>query len=101
MSREQAARERRASERAQRERRNRPAALCSCAGTVVPPASREAGMRPAANAPGRRHNGVSRAGFGNGDGSMSGVRKCERPRVRPAADTTVYQHLNSAEEGAA
>lgn len=54
MSSKQAARERRASERAQRERCNRPASLCSYAGTAVAPASRKAGMRTSAIAACRR-----------------------------------------------
>ncbi len=57
MSSKQAARKRRASERAQQERCNRPASLCSFAGTGATPASRAAGMRTTAIATGRRHQG--------------------------------------------
>jgi len=56
MSREQAARKRRAPERAQCTRRSAPAPLCSFAGTAAPPAPRHAGMRPAAIGAGRRHH---------------------------------------------
>ena len=55
MSREQAARKRSASERAQWTRRIAPASLCSYAGTAPSAAPRFAGMRPPANAAGRRN----------------------------------------------
>jgi len=55
MSREQAARKRSASERAQWTRRIAPASLCSYVGTAAPPAPRFAGMRPPVNAARRRH----------------------------------------------
>jgi len=54
MSREQAAPKRRATERAQRRRRNAPVSLCCFAGTAAPPAPHEMGMRPTAIAAGRR-----------------------------------------------
>jgi hypothetical protein len=73
MSSEQAARKRRASERAQRTRRSAPAALCSFAGTGASPAPREAGMRAAANASSRRQHGGKDRGNGTEAAAMRTV----------------------------
>jgi hypothetical protein len=61
MSSKQTARKRGASERAQLERRNEPASLCSFAGTAVTPVPHFLGMRTTANTVGRRHDDVQTA----------------------------------------
>ena len=62
MSREQAAPKLGASERAQRRHRSAPAALGPFASPDHSPAPRATGMRPTANAAGRRQNNVHHTG---------------------------------------
>jgi hypothetical protein len=83
MSSKQAARKRGASERAQVERCNEPAPLCSFTGTAVTPVPHAVGMRTPANAVRSRHDSAWTVHEHDGGDSMSSKQLvCRRADVQ-------------------